>query len=91
MIDPMVLVILELADKILAVASRVFGLRDQFKPDTEKKREAIFNYFLKLSETLSRAANSLEEGRVPHGDCQAMLTYSQMFSSTIGGAIIVRH
>jgi hypothetical protein len=78
---------MEIANKIFVIASGVFGLRDRFKSAKKDRRNAISAYFLKLSETLSRAATSLENGVYPHGDCQAMLTYSQMFSSTIGGVI----
>ena len=79
--------ILEIANKILGVASEIFGLRDRFKSAKEERRKAISAYFLKLSETLSRAATSLEKGIYPHGDCQAMLTYSEMLSATIGDII----
>lgn len=78
---------LEIANKILGVASEIFGLRDRFKSADKARCEAITAYFLNLSETLSRAANSLEKGIYPHGECQAMLTYSKMFSNTIGDVI----
>ena len=72
---------------ILEVARSLFDIKGKFDDLSKERKKSVAEYYEKISTTLYNVANKLRNEEVPHGDCEKMLTYSELLPATIGDVI----
>jgi hypothetical protein len=79
-----------IVETILDVAGKLFGLRDQLSKARRDRKDRIATYFDQLGKTLAEVAESLRQGQVPHGKCEAMRVYATELPETVKDVIDVQ-